>query len=231
MQNNLSIFLLVGLTIGLTGIFLRCNLVTNFSSNEKFIPRNEIKKDINSFQNLRVIQLLNWPVIKKELLKKYPMIDSIKLSFRSFPNIDVSIEEKRPWVMLINKNDVFILSQDGVQLNNNLVDVELPNQKILIVNTELNVLENKEIKSELLVTLAEISIGLLKVPLFKLQQILYDQSSIQMIEDNGLVINLGTKSNLELKFDKLKYFFGANRQNIDQIQFIDIQFPKRVIIK
>ena len=231
MQNNLSIFLLVGLTIGLTGIFLRCNLVINFSSNEKFIPRNEIKKDINSFQNLRVIQLLNWPVIKKELLKKYPMIDSIKLSFRSFPNIDVSIEEKRPWVMLINKNDVFILSQDGVQLNNNLVDVELPNQKILIVNTELNVLENKEIKSELLVTLAEISIGLLKVPLFKLQQILYDQSSIQMIEDNGLVINLGTKSNLELKFDKLKYFFGANRQNIDQIQFIDIQFPKRVIIK
>ena len=73
--------------------------------------------------------------------------------------------------------------------------------------------------------------NLTEVPFFKLQQIIYEDKGIHIIEETGLTIHLGNEQDLKNKFLMLKYFIGANRHNLNQMQLIDIQFPKRVIIK
>jgi len=211
--------------------FIRCQLSTTFTFKEAFIPKNSIRRDIHSIKNIRIIQFLNWPIMKKELKRKYPMIESISLSFSSFPKINVEIEAKKPWVMIINENTPLVFSDDGVLLNKNLVDVELPNEKIMIVNSSVELIEHGKIKQGVLSTLHTISEGLLNLPLFKLQQILFSQDNIQVVESNGLIVNLGNSSDIQDKLVKLKYFLGKYRHNLDKMQLIDIQFSKRVIIK
>ncbi len=231
MQNSFRVWFLIVVAIGLSSVLIRCNLSTIFSSNETFIPRYEIAKDINALQQIRLIQLLNWPLIKKKLHEDYPMIDSIKLSWHKFPNINILIKEKKPWVMIINKNQPYIFSYDGILLNKNLNDVELPNQKIMIVNSSISLIQNNQINPQELIKLQQISAQLEAIPLFKIQQILLKKDSIQILEESGLTIQLGNEKNLKEKFLMLKYFIGENRKKLNQMQFIDIQFPKRVIIK
>ncbi len=231
MQNTKIVGLLICLGIGLSSGFIRCDLSTKFISTEQFIPKSEIKREINGLKNIRMIQLLNWPVIKKKLKKKYPMVESISLSLHQFPNVHVIIKEKVPWAMIIKENQPFIFSNDGILLNKNLTDVELPNKKIMVVNSNLDLIKQDQIKTHILSTLHRISDGLSDVPLFKLQQIIFKESTINIIEESGLVIHLGDERDLHEKFLMLKYFLGKYRKRLNQIQLIDIQFPKRVIIK
>ena len=77
MQNSRGFWLLIIIGLSLSSVFIRCDLTSQFSYQEQFIPKNEIKRDINALKNIRLIQFLNWPVIKKQLLEKYPMIESI----------------------------------------------------------------------------------------------------------------------------------------------------------
>mgnify|MGYP004020326951 CR=1 FL=1 len=217
--------------MGLVCILIRCNLTIKFSSNEIFIPRYEITNDINALQHIRLIQLLNWPIIKKRMHETYPMIQSVSLSWQHFPTIDVLIKEKSPWVMIINKNDPKIFSEDGTLLNKNLSDVELPNNNILIVSAATDLIQNDQIKSDSLSVLQNIAKLLEQVPLLNLQQIIFKDGSIQIIEESGLIINVGNQKHLKEKFLMLKYFIGENRKKMHEMQLIDIQFPKRVIIK
>ena len=225
MQNNKSFWVLICLGIGLSSVFIRCDLSTQFVSTEQFIPKNEIKRDINALKNIRMIQFLNWPVIKKKLKKKYPMVESISLSLHQFPNVHVLIKEKMPWAIIIKENQPFIFSYDGILLNKNLSDVELPNKKIMVVNARVDLMQNDQMTTSLLSTLHRISEGLSEVPLFKVQQIIVDKNTINIIEENGLIIHVGDERNLKEKFLMLKYFLGKYRRRLNQIQLIDIQFP------
>ncbi len=227
MPNNKGLWLLIGVGLGLASVFIRCDLSSQFATSEQFIPKNEIIRDINALKNIRIIQFLNWPVIKKQLLEKYPMIESMSLSIKSFPTIQVSIKEKMPWAMIIKNNQPLIFSYDGILLNKNLTDVELPDKKIIIVNSTVDLVKNNQMKKKELDILHQISEGLSDVPLFNLQQVIVKKDEINIIEDNGLVINLGNEKNLRGKFIMLKYFLGKYRNKLNDMQLIDIQFPKK----
>lgn len=231
MQNSRGFWLLIFIGLSLSSIFIRCDLTPKFTFAEQFIPKNEIKRDISALKNIRLIQFLNWPVIKRQLLEKYPMIHSISLSVINFKNIQVNVIEKVPWAMIIKNNQPYIFSDDGVLLNPNLTDVELPNQKIMIINSSLQLTDENAINQRELDVLHSISKGLAEVPLFHLQQVVIKKESINIIEDGGLVIHLGNEKNLQEKFIMLKYFIGKYRKKLTDMQLIDIQFPKRVIIK
>jgi cell division septal protein FtsQ len=230
-QNSRGFWLLIFIGLSLSSIFIRCDLSPVFTFKEQFIPKNEIKRDINVLKNIRLIQFLNWPVIKRQLLEKYPMIDSISLSILNFPNIQVNVLEKVPWAMIIKNNQPYIFSDDGVLLNPNLTDVELPNQKIMIISSTLRLIEENAINQKDLAVLHSISNGLAQVPLLRLQQVVIKKEGINIIEDGGLVINLGNEKNLQEKFIMLKYFIGKYRNKLTDMELIDIQFPKWVIIK
>ncbi len=219
------------LTLFSLGIMTPIQLSINFNAKEKWIPKNEIANSISSYSQMRLIQLTHWPVIKKRLKNKYPMIESINLSFKSFPNIKVNILEKLPWVMIIDKNQTNLFSYDGTLLNPKLNDFELPNQSILIIKTSSPIMESNKIESKTLNTLQQVANNLERIPFLNLQQIILDQKNIQMIKNNGIKINLGTNTKLDEKFLMLKYYLGQYRKDLESIEFIDIQFPKRVIIK
>ena len=212
-------------------MFIRCDINPTFTSSEDYIPKYAIQKDINTLKNIRLIQFLNWPIIKRKLLEKYPMIDKVSLSIRDFPNIAIGITEKTPWVIIIKNNTPLIFSYDGILLNENLTDVELPNKKITVVNASIPIANKNKIIPTYLDILHQIADGIKLLPVFKLQQIVIKKDTIEIVEDNGLVIHLGNEKKIKEKFTMLKYFLGSKRGGLNHGQLIDIQFPKRVIIK
>ena len=144
-------------------MFVRCDINPTFTSSEDYIPKYAIPKDINTLK-IFVIQFLNWPIIKRGY-EKYPMIDKVSLSIRDFPNIAIGITEKTPWVIIIKNNTPLIFSYDGILLNENLTDVELPNKKITVVKEAFLANKNKIIPTYLDI-LHQIADGIKLLPVF-----------------------------------------------------------------
>ena len=167
---NRTIGLLFIAILLLTSMFIRCDINPTFTSSEDYIPKY-IQKDINTLKIFDSFNFLNWPIIKRKLLEKYPMIDKVSLSIRDFPNIAIGITEKTPWVIIIKNNTPFIFSYDGILLNENLTDVELPNKKITVVNASIPIANKNKIIPTYLDILHQIADGIKLLPVFKLQQI------------------------------------------------------------
>ncbi len=217
--------------ITIAGIIIELQLVTNYYTNEIFTPRNNINKELNSLKNIRAIQLLNWPIIKDKLMVKYPMLDSVSLSISTFPEININIIEKQPWAIVLKENNQDIYSYDGTLLNPNLPDVELPSMNIMIINSNLEISNKNKITEQYLIELQQISDGLKIIPFFELQQIILKETTTELISSTGMKVNLGKVVNTIEKFEMLKYFISNQRKDLEKIQLIDIQFPKRVIVK
>ena len=149
----------------------------------------------------------------------------------SFPKIIINISEKEPWVIILNNNNQEIYSYDGTLLNPNIADVELPNHNILIINSEKQLSKDNKITGIYLKDLQELSNGLKTIPFFEIQQIIISESKTELISNAGIRVNFGKVVNTIEKFEMLKYFISNQRKNLDNIELIDIQFPKRVIIK
>jgi hypothetical protein len=215
----------------LGAFFIRCNIQTSFGLHEPYIPTQAIKKELNTLKNIRLIQFLNWPMIATKLKQDFPMIESVSLSFLKFPTVIVSIKEKQPWIIVINNNRPHIFSYDGTLLNHHLNDIELPNRDILVVKSEFKMTENHQMLPSYLKLMQAIDDGLNRLPLFKMQQIILKKDTIEIVEENGLIIHFGNQNNLYHKFTMLNYFIGSTRGQFKQGQRIDIQFPNRVIIK
>ncbi|MEK9726873.1 MAG: hypothetical protein VW397_02070 [Candidatus Margulisiibacteriota bacterium] len=230
MHNKFIISLLVFIFVAV-GLSIPIKLSIAFQAKETWIPKSEIIKSITPYSNIRLIQLAHWPILKSRLAKKYPMIEDLKLSFKRFPNIHVTVYEKQPWAMLIKNNQSSLYSYDGTLLNQNLSDFELPEDPILIFKTQLVSPTLTQLDAKTLEVWHDLSENLKKIPFLNLQHILLENNGIQLIKMNGVKINIGDDKKLSEKFTMLKYFLGSHRQAIDKVQFIDIQFPKRVIIK
>ena len=230
MQSKRIVFLFI-ILIFFFGIFIPCELEPKFYSNEKWVPKEEITQKIQSFHQIRLIQLANWPSIKQQLYGTFPMIDKLTLSFASFPNIYINIKEKDPWAILFYKNAQKVFSIDGTLLNQKMSDVELPNRPILLINSNINILNSNKISDSYLRSLIALQSELKEIPLFKLQQIKLTSNNITLLEESGLQVNVGNLANITEKMSAFKYFLGSKRAQTKSYEFIDVQFPKRVIIK
>ena len=123
--NNKFFYFLLPVCIAL-GVLIPCEFNVKFQSAEQWVPKKDIERTIQSFQKIRLIQLMNWPSVRQHILKEFPMIQSMGLSFGSFPKIQINIIEKQPWAIIVHQQKHFIVSKDGTLLNQKLRDVELP---------------------------------------------------------------------------------------------------------
>ena len=212
-------------------IILPCSTVVRFASQEIFIPQQRIKKEYANIKTVRWIQLLNWPRLKHQTLNKYPMIATISLQFLGWSKLEILVKEKQPWAIIIHGNKQYLVSEDGVILNKNMTDIELPNQKIMMVKVSKKLWDNVRLEGQALASLKEISNGLNSMPFFNLQQVILDAQNIQLIDNNGIVLHLGEGAQIDKKLKKLKYFMGTYRKKISTIKSIDVRFLKRIIIK
>jgi cell division septal protein FtsQ len=229
---KLSIGLLLIMMIAcLFGAIINCPIAFQFSSNEAYTPRHQIVEDLASMKTIRWIQLLNWPIVKRDLLNKYPMIFDARIQWQTFPRLGIRIEEKKPWAMIIYGNNQDLISKDGVVLNQNMQDIELPNSNIVVVKSNTQLVNTGRLNQGTLTTLKQIEKGLHPIALFNLQHILIEGDMVKLIESRGTVITLGKGDRVKEKLKKLKYFLGETRQKITQIESIDIQLKKQVIIK
>ena len=70
-----------------------------------------------------------------------------------------------------------------------------------------------------------------EMPLFQLQQIKITSQNIALLNETGLYVNLGNLRNINQKVSAFKYFLASNNAQNNSFDFIDVQFPKRVIIR
>ena len=92
------------------------------------------------------------------------MIKSLTISIVAFPTITIHVYAKQPWAMIINENQPLLFSYDGVLLNQNLDDIELPDESIMMVNSRLILMIQN--KPGYFAYFASISKGLSDMPLF-----------------------------------------------------------------
>jgi len=225
------LFIVLPILLFALSVAVPVNLVVNFEAKEQWIPKQDISQLINKHKNIRLFQLVYWPVIKADLLKRYPMIEEVYLSFYKFPNITVEIIEKQPWVLAMIENKSQLFSSDGVLLNQDLIDFEIPNFSILVITSDTQISENNIMLPFYLNTITQIAEELDDLHLFKVDKIIFKNKNIQLINSKGLIVNIGKPIDIKKKFTKLRYFLGAKRKNIKQYEIIDIEYPKRVIIK
>jgi hypothetical protein len=212
-------------------IILPCSTVVRFASQEIFIPQQSIKKEYANIKTVRWIQLLNWPRLKHQTLSKYPMIEDISLQFLGWSELEIVIKEKQPWAIVIHGNKQYLVSEDGVILNKDMTDIELPNQKIMMVKASKKLWNNVRLENKTLNRLKEISNGLNTIPFFNLQHVVLEAQNIHLIDNTGIILYLGEGGEIDKKFKKLKYFMGTYRKKISTIKSIDLRFLKRIIIK
>lgn len=230
MQSKKLLLVILFLSL-ILGIFIPCQFEPRFKSTEKWIPKEGIVQTISSFQQIRLIQLVNWPSIKHQLMHSYPMIEDLSLSFNLFPKIIINIKEKQPWAILIQNHSQKVFSNDGILLNHKMADVELPNTPILMINSEIDILKDNQIMSTYLNPLRILQEELKEMPLFQLQQIKITSRNIALLNETGLYVNLGNLRNINQKVSAFKYFLASNNAQNNSFDFIDVQFPKRVIIR
>ena len=82
-----------------------------------FIPKENIHNDIKKIERLKIIQLINWVLVKNKWLEEYPMVESINLNWTDFPSIKVHFYEKKPWVIILGHNDnQFVYAKDWIHI-------------------------------------------------------------------------------------------------------------------
>ena len=206
-------------------------LSVNFKAKEAWIPKNSISQVINKHQHIRLFQMVYWPVIRAELEQEFPMVERIFLTFSTFPKIKVNITEKVPWALIMVDNKTLLFANDGTLLNKGLLDFEVPETPILIASSDQDVSQNNQMDLFYLNALSSIAKNLETIPFFKINQISFVKQTVHLMSNTGIRVDLGYPKEINEKFKKLKYFLGQNRQNLKRIELIDIQYPKRVIIK
>ena len=208
------------------------NITPSFESESYYTPKDQIRLELKSLENIRLLQLLNWVYVRNKLLSKFSMISSIKLQLADFPNIKAHMTEKKPWVIILGGTiDQYVYSHDGTLLNQNMPDVAFPNQPLLILRIDEANINREKLTDPYVSIIQTIEEQLLKIPLFKLQQIRLNKQEITIEMENGVLVKVGDIKNIEEKLVMLKYFLSYYRGKILSTEYIDIRYPKRVIIK
>ena len=227
--NFIGICIIAIVLIG--SFFVPIQIKANFDLAENFIPKRAILMNISELKNIRLIQLNNWLAIKTKMLKAYPMISEISINWVEFPVLNINFKEKKPWVLVIQDEHQYLFSKDGTLLNKGMNDIELPDNNIIIVKSNTDVLNKNTLNTKYLEELLAIDSELSRVPYLSIQKVLLNKSDISIITNKGIKIRLGDTLNIKDKFIVLKYFYGYYREKISKLEYIDIRFPKRVIIK
>ena len=209
--------LLIGLCIGIIGIsfFIPVQLKAVFDQNETYIPKQLIRKEVSDLKNIRLIQLTNWQDIKTKTINKYPMIKDIKIKWNQFPKLKSSFT-KKPWVLLLKDENQYLYSMDGTLLNQNIVDVEIPDENIIIVNIERHIELTNKLDQHYISILKSIITEVDNVPGISCQKIIIQEKAIQLLTKSGIMIEIGNISKIKEKFTSLKYFLGYYRKKFQK---------------
>lgn len=204
-------------------------LTVMFNTNTSWIPKQAITQTIQ--HQMRFIQWLNWPSIKQHIITTHPMIQRITPSFKSFPTVRLLIEIKPPWIMLMNQQQAQLIAYDGTLISHGLLNFELPKHPLIMVKTDQSLVVKHQLDPLRLTTLQNTIHHLNTIPFFKLKEIIIGHKKLKAVHKNGLIINIGTPKSMDESFKMLTYFLGQYRNQLSQYEWIDIQYPQRIIAR
>jgi hypothetical protein len=198
---------------------------------ERSIPLEEIKNVISSNFDMGAIIFFNSKKIEKEILKRFPEINSVKIQ-RNFPNIlNIEIEEKEPVAVFCQKEDCQFLDENGFLFKRNK---EIPNDLPIIkmeTQKEFSFGENVIPKDDLLKIL-EIKDGLEKLNIKTKEFILKNN---QLISKTllGADLYFTLKENPSVQILKLEAILKdtISIEELSKIKYIDLRFSRVYILR
>ncbi|HAR63340.1 MAG: hypothetical protein DKM50_10565 [Candidatus Margulisiibacteriota bacterium] len=181
-----------------------------------------LKKNIFSFGKQRILKTL----------MTIPQFESINV-IRAYPDkIVIDIKEKKPWVNLLLNNKDIIIDKTGIILNmpgtNEIDSTILP----VIKGLPPGVTSDHKIDISTLNMLKNVLTPL--ETLFKPEQLqfnLVDETNIEILADDILLIKVGDSSFIEQKRTTLKTFLNYIQNRWNEVEYIDIKCIKNPVIK
>ena len=131
----------------------------------------------------------------------------------------------------MNQQQAQLIAYDGTLISHGLLNFELPKHPLIMVKTDQSLVMNHQLDALRLTTLQDTIRHLNAIPFFKLKEIIIGYNTLKIVHKNGLVINIGTLKSMDESFKMLTYFLGQYRNQLSQYQWIDIQYPQRVIAR
>lgn len=203
-------------------------LSVHFVSKEAYIPRDKINDELKHLKHIRCIQLLNWHRIKSRLMSTYPMIDAVELTWSKGQVLTIIIKNKPPWMMVLHKDDQYLYSMDGTWLNQMSGDLELPDNQIIIVDSKTS---SANIHASYRQAIAQIDADIRDVPLFDIKKFILSDAGLEVLTNSEVLIKFGSLDDIESKLIRAKYFLSFYKTKLNLVEYIDIRFPRRVIVK
>ncbi|MFA5878797.1 MAG: hypothetical protein WC860_01335 [Candidatus Margulisiibacteriota bacterium] len=237
-MKKILLIIFVILFIGALYFFLREPkfLISDiYYTNNNFIPNKVLEQNFVYLKEKNfLLAYFSFNKYKKRFLKRFPEVKGLTVSIKS-PNIlRINVQEKEPFVLLINKKKNIVVSDDGFVLNslNNQASINNLSQILIIKGVGNNVIKENRLKIDLLTDIKYLSNSIrLNFPDDSFQ-ILFDNSQIVILKNDSIPIKIGCLSNLEVKFANLKEFLTyLPYEKQKNISYIDLRIPDRIVLK
>ncbi|RCW51384.1 MULTISPECIES: cell division protein FtsQ/DivIB [unclassified Halanaerobium] len=175
------------------------------------------------------ILLLDKDIIKSKL-ERFSFISSIEIKKTLPSKVHIIIDERTPIAWIDNKKSRIIFSADGIILNEVTDDriIDLPELAGVAYKFDNNKLKFPDYTDVLFSALLKIDQNLLH----KINKILYTDDGIyKLYLDTNTGVNLGTKENIEKKFNILASILQKIESENKKADYIDLKVVKHPVIK
>jgi cell division septal protein FtsQ len=188
---------------------------------------------------------LRWVTGEDLILKKFPKIDSVRLTVTLPYTLNVILTEKEPWLVFVGETGNIVIAKDGTILSDGSQDTALPEKGNLLIIRGLpaSLFDNAQ--------LSEVVLAKLRIIVDKIRYHFPDAAlqldctgldfasefegldDIVLLRDDTLPVRLGSLVQLEEKLILLKKFFWHYSKEIDPppLEYIDLRAKGKVIVK
>ena len=198
-----------------------------------YVPTPLIKELTNPLIGKHIISILFTSSIKKQLLNSFPQLKDIKFKI-IWPNtILIDVQEKKEWAVFIINNQDKIVATDGsilntIETNYNIQSVD---NLIIVRGIHPDLFVNNVLNPKTVTAIKAIRIQIEnhqnKVPIqYQFNKI----HELSIIYNDELTIKLGKLEEIEKKFKQLNRFLEINTKPYNQIKYIDLRIPSKVVV-
>lgn len=198
-----------------------------------YVPTEPLETLSKPLLDKHVISILFTNSISKQIREKYPQISDIQYKIQWPNTLQITIIEKPEWAVFVANNEDQIVAEDGTVLNSLTTNYHIQSvEKLIIVRgIHPNKFQNNRLHPETVTAIKSIRKKIegyqQNVPIqYQFNQI----HELSIIYNDELTIKLGKLEHIEEKFKQLHRFLKINQKPYNQIHYIDLRIPRKVVV-
>ncbi len=198
-----------------------------------YVPSEPLEKYCAPLLGKHILSTLFTNSISKQILEKYPQIEKISYHLQWPTTLRIKIKEKPEWAVFIINNEDSIVAEDGTLLNSIETNYHIQSVERLII---VRGIHPNKFKHNILHPETVEAIKAIREKIESYQKnvpIQYEFNKIHelsIIYNDEVTIKLGQLEQIEEKFKQLHRFLKINDKPYNQIDYIDLRIPNKVVV-